>query len=368
MRAKLSSFLIIMTSAALALSACTNTDTASSSAESSAAPSTSTDANASTKQTEPKIALQNPREITGVSQVGALPDPKPIEGKYKQKLPATITDFDGKEITVTDTSRILALDITGTLSRTVISLGYGDKLVGRTVSSTETQLADLPVVTENGHSLNAEAIMQLNPTLVFADGTVGPPEVLDQLRSAGIPVVSVNSKHNIDNVSESIDIVAQALGVEEAGKALDKRAMKEIEEAKAKIATWAPDDPLKVSFLYVRGTGGVFFILGPDEGSSALIEAVGAKDMAKENNIKGIQPANAESLVSLNPEVFFVMKDGLESTGGETGFLARPGVSDTVAGQKPRIIAIPDGISLAFGPQTGDIILEVAKALYGVKE
>jgi len=299
--------------------------------------------------------------------VSSLDDPAPIEGGFEQSLPVTVTDFEGREVTVTDTSRILALDLAGSLSRTVIALGYGDSLVGRSVSSTEKQLADLPVVTAEGHSLNAEAILNLRPTIIIADRTIGPPEVLEQLSASGIPVVLTDPDHTLETNSERINDVAEILGAPEAGEALVERTEAEIDAALDEISAWVPDEPLTATFLYVRGTAGVFFILGAENGTSALIESVGARDIASEQGIVGTVPANAESLLLLNPDVIFTMADGLESADGVEGLLSRPGVADTTAGRKQRIIAIPDGMSLSFGPQTGDVLVAVAEALYGVE-
>lgn len=320
-----------------------------------------------TEASPAKPALPDPRSLTGLTVVPDIADPQPLSGSYPQKLPVTLTDFENNTVTVTDTSRILALDLSGTLSRTVIALGHGDKLVGRTVSSTETQLASLPVVTENGHTLNVEAVLSLKPTVVVADRTVGPPEALDQIRAAGIPVVLVDPKRGINQNTPLIKSVANALGIPSAGEALAKRTQEETDAALAQIKTWAPEKPLEATFLYVRGTGGVFFILGSDEGATELIRSVGAKDLATTNGLTGVTPANAEALVALNPEVIFTMSDGLESTDGLAGLMARPGVLETRAGKSQRVIAIPDGLSLSFGPQTGETLLAIAKALYGVE-
>ena len=59
-----------------------------------------------------------------------------------------------------------------------------------------------------------------------------------------------------------------------------------------------------------------------------------------------------------------MMTNGLESTGGIDGLLERPGVAQTTAGQKKRIVTIPDGQSLAFGPMTGQTLVKLAKAVY----
>lgn len=312
--------------------------------------------------------LPDPRTLTGLTEVPDLSDPTPIEGDFPQSLPVTVTDHEDNEVTITDTSRILALDLSGSLSRTVIALGYGDSIVGRSISSTEAQLADVPIVTAQGHSLNAEAILNLRPTLVIADRTIGPPEVLAQLSASGIPVVFTDPEHTMETNSARIQAVADILGVPEAGEALVDRTESEIDEAIAEISAWVPEDPLSVAFLYVRGTAGVFFIFGSDNGTSALIESIGARDIASEKGILGTVPANAESLLLLNPDVIFTMTDGLESTDGLDGLLSRPGMADTTAGKNERVIAIPDGMSLSFGPQTGEVLIAVAKALYGVDQ
>lgn len=76
-----------------------------------------------------------------------------------------------------------------------------------------------------------------------------------------------------------------------------------------------PKDPIEGAFLYVRGTGS-FLHPRSKEGATALIRAVGAKDLATEKGINGVTPANAEALAKLNPEVIFTMSGGLESTEG----------------------------------------------------
>lgn len=341
---------------------------ASCSGSSEEAETTPTPTVSETPTPTPSVDLPDPRTLTGVSAVTGISDPTPIEGNYTQSLPVTLTDEDGVEVTVTDTSRVIPLDIYGTISRTIIALGYGDTIVGRTVSSTEEQLADLPVVTENGHTLNVEAILNLQPTLIVSDRSVGPPEAFDQIRAAGIPLVMITSQRSLELNSTITEQIAKAYGVPDAGAELNERIDKEVKEAQEQIAQWVPETPLDIAFLYVRGTAGIFFILGSDEGATELIEAVGGHDVASANNLGALTPANAESLVTIDPEVIFVMEHGLDSTGGLEGFMARPGVAETRAGKNQRLVTIPDGVSLAFGPQTAEVILKIAEQLYGVEE
>ncbi|MDO4910314.1 MAG: ABC transporter substrate-binding protein [Corynebacterium sp.] len=312
--------------------------------------------------------LQDPHTITGVTDVPDFGAPTPVADNPVSQLPVELTDADGYDVTVTDTSRILALDLYGAYTKTLIGLGMKDKIVGRTVSSTEAELADLPLVTAGGHTLNVEAVLQLAPTLVIVDHSIGPREAIDQIRDAGVTVVVMEPTRTIDGVSEDIENVAGVVGLPEEGKILAERSVKDIDLDKEAIQKLVPENPLRIAFLYARGNGGVFFILGPESGTSELIEGVGGIDVAKENGIKDMTPANAEALAKVNPDVFIMMRKGLASTGGVEGLLQRPGVAQTVAGQNQRIITIDDGASLAYGPQTGELLLRTAQALYAPEQ
>lgn len=275
-----------------------------------------------------------------------------------------LTDADGYDVTVTDVSRILALDIYGTYTKTLSGLGLADNIVGRTVSSTEPNLADRPVVTEGGHNINVEAVLELNPTLVIVDHSIGPRDAIDQIREAGVTTVVMEPQRTIDSVGEDIITLGDTLGLPDEARKLAERSIKEIDESKEAIKTIAPEEPMRMAFLYARGNGGVFFIMGEGTGAQDLIEGIGGVDLAAENNLSYAEPANAEALARINPEVIIMMTDGLKSTGGIDGLLERPGVAQTIAGQKQRVVTIPDGQSLAFGPMTGQTLVKLAKAVY----
>ncbi|TPX05167.1 hemin receptor, partial [Schumannella luteola] len=70
----------------------------------------------------------------------------PIADDPVQTLPATVVSHDpggDREVRVTDTSRVLALDLAGSLAATVWGLGLGDSLVGRDMSTTFPGTEDL---------------------------------------------------------------------------------------------------------------------------------------------------------------------------------------------------------------------------------
>jgi iron complex transport system substrate-binding protein len=292
----------------------------------------------------------------------------PLEPEPEPDLPATVTDATGQAVTVTDASRVLALDTYGTLGTTVHALGLGDRLVGRDISTGVPELADLPVVTQNGHELNAEAILELDPTVVLTDYSIGPLEVQLQLQSAGIPVVFMDSNRGRKLIGPQVRAVGAALGVPEAADAVaddvEARTRAAEQEVLARREAAGGTGPRAV-FLYLRGNAGVYHWFGSGSGADDLIESLGAVDVASEVGLEGAKPVTSEGLISSAPDVIIVMSKGLESVGDVDGLLTVPGVAETPAGQRRCIIDMPDAQVLSFGPQFPDTLLAMGTALYG---
>ncbi|MGW9159206.1 heme/hemin ABC transporter substrate-binding protein [Microbacterium sp. NPDC055665] len=283
-------------------------------------------------------------------------------------LPVTVTDSEGREIEITDVDRILPIDISGTIASTVFALGLGDQVVGRDASTVFAGTEDLPVVTKTGHTLNAEAILELAPTVVLTDTTIGPKEVRQQLRDAGIAVVVISSDRRLDTTDELVTEIATALGVPSRGEALIARLDASVDGTLAEIADVVPADEAdraRMLFLYVRGSANVYYIFGEDSGADSLIDAVGGVDVAAEIGWEGMKPMTAEALVAAQPDVLVMMTDGLESVGGIDGLIERiPAVAETPAGANRRVIDMADSEILSFGPRTADVIGALARALY----
>jgi iron complex transport system substrate-binding protein len=293
---------------------------------------------------------------------------EPLDDSSDPTLPVTVTDFTGEPVTVTDTSRVLALDTYGTLATTVYALGQGDRLVGRDISTGIPALEDLPVVTHNGHELNAEAILELDPTLVLTDYSIGPLEVQLQLEDSGIPVVIMDGSRGRDLIGEQIRAVAEVLGVADDGDRLAQRVDDEVTDAEAEVAALVPADPdqrLRMVFLYLRGQSGVYYWFGKGSGADDLIDALGGVDVATEVGLDGSRPINAEGLVRSEPDLFLMMTDGLDSVGGPAGLSEVPGVAETPAGTNGCVVDMVDSQILSFGPQFPSTLRALAAAVYG---
>lgn len=264
------------------------------------------------------------------------------------QLPAEVRSADGRTIRIDDVSRIVSL--WGNITETVYALGLGDNVVGRDVATTFTEAEEVPVVTR-GHDVSAESVLSLEPTVVLVDPTIGPPEALDLIRGAGVPVVVVDEVTTIAGIGGRIEQIAQALGVPEEGERLGAEAIAEIEEVTATV----PDDadPPRIAFLYMRGQAGVYLIAGPGSGADEMIEAAGGVDAGTAMGLeRPFTPITSEALADAGPEIILMTTTGLDSVGGIDGLVEIPGIAQTPAGQDRRVVTIEDGLLYSFGGRT----------------
>lgn len=276
----------------------------------------------------------------------------PLEGPAPvPELPVTVDSSDGREVTVTDASRILPLN--GGIAETVFTLGLGDRVVGRDVTATFAEAEKLPLVTK-AHDVGAEGVLSLRPSVVLADTDTGPKEAIEQIRDAGVPVVVLDPVTELSGVATRTTRVAEALGVPAAGKALNARVDKELAAARAAV----PDGSRpKVAFLYMRGSAAVYLMGGKGSGADSLIEAAGAVDAGVETGLdRPFTPLTSEALVAARPDVILMMDKGLESVGGLDGLAGIPGIAQTPAGADRRVVTLEDGVLLGFGPRTPLVI------------
>ncbi len=270
---------------------------------------------------------------------------------------------DGVETTVSDISRIVSLN--GDLTEIIFELGFGENVVG--VDVTTTYPAEAAALNDQGQTvgfaqqLAAEAVLRFDPTLVIGDQQVAPPEAIEQLRGAGVPVIILETQTTLDGVETKINQVAEILGVPAEGAALAERVMAEIDAARA-LAAGDDSDPT-VAFVYVRGPQ-VVFLFGTGMATQAMIEGAGAIDAGVEAGVFGPAPLTPEALVAAAPAVIVLPEAGLAALGGIEAFLELPGVAETPAAQNDAFLAYDEAYFFNLGPRAGQALDEFVRDLY----
>jgi iron complex transport system substrate-binding protein len=263
----------------------------------------------------------------------------------------TVSDISATDITlpvvhsgeVPTVNRVVAL--ANGSAEIVAALGYTSILVGRDVASTMPELAAIPI-DNPGHNVSTETVLAQKPDLILIDSNTSPTSALNTFKESGITIVTIPSTFDLKTVAAKERAVAAAVGTPKAGQLLTEEI--------SSISN--PTKPIKVVFLYLRGTSSIYLIGGKGSGADSLITAMGFTDIGATNLAQPFSGMSAEELVKLNPDVILLMTKGLESVGGLAGLVQLPGIAQTQAGQHKRVVTVDDSLLLSFGPRTIPLI------------
>ncbi|QYK42063.1 MAG: ABC transporter substrate-binding protein [Paracoccaceae bacterium] len=242
----------------------------------------------------------------------------------------------------------------GSAAEIVFALGAGDRLIARdTTSSHPPQVLDLPDV---GYvrRLSPENIIALSPDLIIAEHDAGPPEAMDLLRGAGVPVALLPAAQDPAGLVAKIGTAAQALGLPDAGAALSAQVTARLAEAR----TAADALPMKPRVLFILSMqGGRLLVSGGDTAADAMIGLSGGQNAVTE--FTGYKPLTDESAIAAAPDIILMMDRGGEHDASLAEVAAHPALALTPAGAGARVIRMDGLYLLGFGPRTGDALLDL---------
>lgn len=271
-----------------------------------------------------------------------------------------VTDAEGNTVIVASSDRIVSLN--GSTTEILFALGVGEKVVGCDASSTYPKgvKEKLPSIGYQ-YGLNAEGILSLNPTLVIGRDDVRPPQVVQQLRMAGVTVLLLTEPRSFEGAKQRLLTIGKAVGREKKAEELIETLNNDIKKLEAKLASRKGQTQQKALFLYLRGTQ-TTLVLGTDTAPGAMFDIVGAENAA--GSIKGNKPMTAEAVIAAQPDVYVLFSTGLESIGGVDGLLKLPGLAHTPAGQNRRVVTLDGQYLSGFGPRCGRAALDLFQGIY----
>jgi iron complex transport system substrate-binding protein len=249
--------------------------------------------------------------------------------------------------------RIVSLD--GTVSEILCDLGLQARLVGVDVTSTYPEsLQKLPKVGHN-RTISAEGVLAQRPTLVLTTEKAGTKaEVLDQLRSAGVQVITFKQAFTVEGTRKLITDIAATCHVPSKANAVIRRMDSDL--ANVQKAGGRP----KVLFIYARGAG-TMFVAGRGTPVEKMIELAGGQNATPQ--FDDFKQLTTEALVAANPDVILLFDTGLESLGRASGLLNVPGVAQTSAGKNKRFVTMDGHLLTGFTPRLGKALSELARKI-----
>ena len=274
--------------------------------------------------------------------------------------PGAITDDLGRMVTIAEIpERIISLGPNAT--EILFALGLGDKVVGVTdyCDYPEELLEKIETgeIQQVGTALpgfNLEAIVSLEPDIVFAIGATVPEHVTD-LEGLGIQAIILQPE-DIDGIFSDIELVGKVAGKEAEAETLIADLAEHIDEIVAKVADAAirrvfyGTDVSDPNTLYTVGSGTFL---------DALITLAGGENIAAE--LEGWPTYNLEDLIDSSPDIIVL---GGASWGVSADEVAsRPVWKDMDAVKNGRIYAIDD-TKLLRPPRIADGLALLAELIH----
>jgi iron complex transport system substrate-binding protein len=293
----------------------------------------------------PRLALASLLLLAGTTPVAA-------------QDPISITDADGNVVAITDTSRVATLG--GVFTETAYALGAQDQVAAVDASSyyPPQALAEKP---NFGYYrfLSAEPVLAQAPSLIIGNEETGPPEVVAQLRDAGVPILLLPDNNDIQAARDLIATLGTIFGKQD--KAAELIATLDADIAAAQeLVTQATSRP-RVLFI-LQPPEAPTLVAGGDTAAGSMISLAGGENIYP--GFGSYIPMTPEGIVEIAPDIILTTDASLERFGGREAFLAAPGIAQTPAAQAGRVVSMEDLYLLGFGPRTGRAIADLARLLH----
>lgn len=270
-------------------------------------------------------------------------------------FPVTITDDVDNEITF-DKAPETIVSLIPSNTEILFALGLGEKIVA--VSDQDTYPAEVEEIERiGGQEFNVEAIVALNPDIVFAhamNAGMGE-EGLQQLRDAGITVFVVKNAADFEEAYATINTIGQATGQIEEAKQIVADMKAKVEDIIAKTATVEQE---RTVFIETSDVPDIY-AAGMNTFMQEMFDMIGAKNIVTEKGWVRIDP---EAIVDGNPDVIIIMYDFVPDIVERVK--QRDGFEIVTAVKEDAVVQVDADKTSRTGPRLADGLEEIAKAVY----
>ena len=168
----------------------------------------------------------------------------------------------------------------GPVTEIVFALGAGDQVVAVDSSSVfpEKEIDGLPVV---GYvaAVGAEGLLGLEPDLIVATSRLGPPAVVEQLKSTGVPLLIVDSPNDIPSLKDAVYQIGKKLGRDTEAKGLWSKIDRDLS-----AANQFAEEHGSPTVVFLLGSRGAAMAAGTDTQGGGILTQAGGKNLFSDFN------------------------------------------------------------------------------------
>ena len=253
------------------------------------------------------------------------------------------------------------VSVGGALTEIVYALGAQGELVGVDTTSLYPVVAQQLPQVGYARTLSAEGVLSLAPTQLIATEEAGPQAVLRQVRDAGVPVAVLSANNQFEGLLERVKQVGQITGRADPAARLAQALQQQWHGALGKVRQ-RQHAPGRVLFILAHAPNQVM-VGGRQTGADAMLAYAGAVNvMGGSAGFAGYKPLTPEAVIAARPDIVLVTDQGVKASGGVDGILKLPGLAQTPAGRKQRIVSQEAMLLLGFGPRMPQALAELDAA------
>ena len=226
-----------------------------------------------------------------------------------QETTVTITDMEGKEVTVSKNVKKIAC-ISQSATDLMIAFGLGDKIVGTYRSFTYNKwTTELYPNAANykaySYSVSAEELLADGIDLVIIQDT----ENADAFRNAGIPVIGVHQYSPTGPFDDEVYDVANILGqLFPEAKAKADAWIKDVKDTIADIQSKTGTTNSEKAVYYVNGekSKGLYYSDGGNSMISRIYDVANVRLATEKYEVLNVHKVSDEEMVALNPYAMMI--------------------------------------------------------------
>lgn len=246
-------------------------------------------------------------------------------------------------------------------------LGAQQNIVGVDFSSTYPPEVKKVQTVGYHRALSAEGILSLKPTLIIHDGSVGPPQVMQQLASLKIPTKTFTAKNNsIDGTKALIREIGAFFHKDAKAEELCRKLDADLAKSQEEVKKYT-DQP-KVAVIHFGRASNIYLVVGSggegDGGAAGqMIQWAGGQMAIDKRGMERM--ASPEVVAKANPDVILMTEFGYDRLNGSMDQIkALPGVATSNAAKNNRIYKVAEHEMMYFNPDSGANLAKVAALIH----
>jgi iron complex transport system substrate-binding protein len=246
-------------------------------------------------------------------------------------------------------------------------LGAQQNVVGVDFSSTYPPEVKKTQTVGYHRALSAEGILSLKPTLIIHDGSVGPPQVMQQIASLKIPTKTFTAKNNsLDGTKALIREIGAYFHKDARAEELCKKLDADLAKSQEEVKKYT-DQP-RVAVIHFGRASNIYLVVGSggegDGGAAGqMIQWAGGRMAIEKRGMERM--ASPEVVAKANPDVILMTEFGYDRLNGSMDQIkALPGVATSNAAKNNRIYKIAEHELMYFNPESGANLSKVAALIH----